>query len=291
LAAIVTRAAQSPCPNGRTALDIKGKTAIVTGAAAGIGQAGAIALARRGAARVVIVDIDEAGMARTVELVREQGAAAETHKLDLSDIPALEAWLADLEDVGGYEILYNNAGVVSGAPAFPEAEVSRLRFIIDVNLTAPVVATQIAARAMGRRGGGVIVNTISTVALGRTFSDVLYAATKGGLMFFTRSCAPLEERLNVRVMGLLPGLTNTPILRKTGADGDYAPWMAPILTGNAMCMPEDIADGLIDLIEDDTLVGGDWLAVRRIDGAVVRQWGHDETPPGQGEPILSKFKI
>ena len=261
-------------------MDIKGKTAVVTGAAAGIGQAGAIALARRGAARVVIVDIDEAGMARTADLVRAEGSAAETHRLDLSDIPALEAWLADREAAGGYDILYNNAGVVSGAPAFPQADVSRLRFIVDVNLTAPVVATQIAAQAMSRRGGGVIVNTISTVALGRTSSDVLYATTKGGLMFFTRSCAPLEAHLNVRVMGLLPGLTNTPILRKTGADGDYAPWMAPILAGNAMCTPQDIADGLIDLIEDDTLAGGDWLAVRRIDGAVVRQWGHDEPPLG-----------
>jgi len=255
-----------------------GKTAIVTGAAAGIGQAGAVALARRGAARVLIVDIDETGMARTADLVRALGAAAQTHKLDLSDMPALEGRLADLDAAGGYDILYNNAGVVSGAPAFPDAEVSRLRFIVDVNLTAPIVATQIAAQAMGRRGGGVIVNTISTVALGRTFSDVLYAATKGGLMFFTRSCAPLVDRLNVRVMGLLPGLTNTPILKKTGAGGDYAPWMAPILAGNAMCSPEDIADGLIDLIEDDTLAGGDWLAVRRIDGAVVRQWGHDEPP-------------
>jgi NAD(P)-dependent dehydrogenase (short-subunit alcohol dehydrogenase family) len=261
-------------------LDIRGRTAIVTGAAAGIGQAGAAALARRGAARVVMVDVDEVGMALTVELVRAQGAAAEAHRLDLSDIAALENWLTGREAAGGYDILYNNAGIVSGAPAFPDAEVSRLRFIVDVNLTAPIVATQIAAQAMGRRGGGVIVNTISTVALNRAFSDVLYAATKGGLMFFTRSCAPLEARWNVRVMGLLPGLTNTPILKKTGADGDYAPWMAPILAGNAMCTPEDIADGLIDLTENDSLAGGDWLAVRRIDGEVVRQWGHDEAPPG-----------
>jgi len=258
-------------------MDIKGKTAIVTGAAAGIGRASAIALARCGAARLIIVDVDEAGMAETARLVEEHGAAADTHRLDLSDIPALETWLAG---AGGYDILFNNAGVVSGAPQFPEASVARLRFIVDVNLTAAIVATQAAAQAMRVRGGGVIVNTISTVALGRGFSDALYAATKGGLMMFTRSCASLKESWNVRVMGMLPGLTNTPILRKTGADGDYAPWMAPILAANAMCAPEDIADGVIDLIEDDALAGGDWVAVRRIDGAIVRQWGHDE---GQSE--------
>jgi len=257
-------------------MDIKGKTAVVTGAAAGIGRAGALALARRGAARVVIVDVDEAGMGETARLVEERGAAAETHRLDLSDIAALETWLAALTAAGGCDILFNNAGVVSGAPQFPEASVARLRFIVDVNLTAAIVATQLAAQAMRARGGGVIVNTISTVALGRGFSDALYAATKGGLMMFTRSCAPLKESWNVRVAGVLPGLTNTPILKKTGADGDYAPWMAPILAGNAMCAPEDIADGVIDLIEDDSLAGGDWVAVRKIDGAIVRQWGHDE---------------
>ncbi len=256
-------------------MDIRGKTAIVTGAAAGIGRAGAIALGARGAAKVVIVDIDEAGMAETAALVRAEGATVEAHVLDLSDISALQVWLAARDAAGGFDILHNNAGVVSGAQAFPDADVARLRFIVDVNLTAPIVATQIAAEAMGLRGGGVIVNTISTVALGLAFSDVLYAATKGGLMFFTRSCAPLEARWNVKVLGLLPGLTDTPILKKTGADGDYAPWMAPILAGNAMCRPEDIAAGLIDLIEDETLSGGDWLAVRRIDGAVARQWGHD----------------
>jgi NAD(P)-dependent dehydrogenase (short-subunit alcohol dehydrogenase family) len=257
-------------------MDIRGKTAIVTGAAAGIGRAGALALARRGAARIVMVDIDAAGMAETACLVAGTGAAADTHSLDISDIGALEVWLAEMATAGGYDILFNNAGIVSGAPQFPDASVARLRFIVDVNLTAAIVATQAATQAMRARGGGVIVNTISTVALGRGFSDALYAATKGGLMMFTRSCASLKETCNVRVAGVLPGLTDTPILKKTGADGDYAPWMAPILAGNAMCAPEDIADAMVDLIEDDSLAGGDWVAVRKIDGAIVRQWGHDE---------------
>jgi NAD(P)-dependent dehydrogenase (short-subunit alcohol dehydrogenase family) len=176
---------------------------------------------------------------------------------------------------GGYDVLHNNAGVVSGAPQFPEASIDKLRFIVDLNLTSAIVATQIAAQAMRGRGGGVIVNTVSTVALGNGFSDALYAATKSGLMMFTRCCAPLKADWNVRVAGVLPGLTNTPILKKTGLDGEYAPWMAPILAGNAMCAPEDIAAAVADLVEDDTLAGGDWVAVRKIDGEIMRQWGHD----------------
>ena len=255
---------------------IQGKTVVITGAAAGIGRATALQFAERGAARLLLVDVDDVGMAETARLAEARGVEVRRDHLDLADIPALEVWLTALAESGGYDVLHNNAGVVSGAPQFPQATVARLRWIIDINLTAVIVATQAAAQMMRARGGGVIVNTVSTVALGAGFSDVLYAATKGGIMMLTRSCAGLKEAWGVRVAGVLPGLTNTPILKKTGGDGEYAPWMAPILAGNAMCSPEDIAEAVIDLVEDDALPGGDWVAVRKIDGRVVRQWGHDE---------------
>lgn len=259
-------------------MEIEGKICVVTGAAAGIGRAAAVALAQRQASVVHIADIDEAGMAETVRLIDQLGlhTRARAWVVDLAHLQAVQTWMAALEAAGGYDVLYNNAGVVLGAPQFPEAPIERLKWIIDVNLTSVVAATQIAAQAMRARGGGVIVNTISTVALGKGFSDVMYATTKAGLLMFTRSCAGLKESWNVRICGVLPGLTNTPILRKTGADGDYAPWMAPILAANAMCRPEDIADAVVDLVEDDTLPGGDWVAVRHIDGRIERQWGHDE---------------
>jgi NAD(P)-dependent dehydrogenase (short-subunit alcohol dehydrogenase family) len=259
-------------------MQIDGKTLVITGAAAGIGRATALAFAAKGAARIHIADVDEAGMAETVRMIEAQGLQVRAHawRVDLADIAALQIWLQALDDEGGYDVLYNNAGVVLGGTQFPEAPVDRLQWIIDVNLTAVVVATQIAAQAMHARGGGVIVNTVSTVALGKGFSDALYATTKSGVMMFTRCCAGLKESWNVRVCGVLPGLTNTPILKKTGDDGDYAPWMAPILANNAMCQPEDIAAAVVDMVEDDSLPGGDWVAVRHIDGRIERQWGHDE---------------
>lgn len=254
-------------------MDISGKTAIVTGAASGIGRASALHLAAHGAASINLVDIDAAGLAETARLAAAHGAQITWHVLDLADLAATEAWFTEH---GSVDILHNNAGVVSGAPAFPEAEITRLRWIIDINLTSLVTATQITAQAMRANGGGVIVNTISTVALGTGFRDGMYAATKAGAMMFTRCCASLKDDWNVRVVAVLPGLTDTPILFKTGADG-AADWMHPVLANNERCTPDDIAEGVIDLIRDDSLGGGAWLAVRRVNGAVERQWGQHDT--------------
>jgi 3-oxoacyl-[acyl-carrier protein] reductase len=256
-------------------MDITGKTVLVTGAAAGIGRAAAIMLAQCGAAKIALADIDGPGMAETARRVEAAGARATLQRIDLADLEALQAWLHAADHAGGYDILYNNAGVVSGEPQFPHAGAAKNRRIIDINLTAVVVATEVAAHAMQRRGGGVIINTVSTVALSTGFSDALYAASKAGLMMFNRCCGSLKESMNVRVAAVLPGLTDTPILQKTGAGGKAADWMAPILSGNEKCLPEDIADAVKDLIEDDALPGGDWVAVRRIKGRIERQWGHD----------------
>ena len=193
--------------------------------------------------------------------------------LDLGDLSAVETWFSARHDA---DILFNNAGVVSGAPQFPEAPPARLQAIVNVNLTALVLATQITAQGMRAHGGGVIVNTVSTVALGTGFRDALYATTKAGVMMFTRCCASLAADWNVRVGGVLPGLTDTPILFKTGADG-AADWMAPVLANTERCTSDDIADAFIDLVEDDTLAGGDWVAVRRVAGRIERLWGHADT--------------
>lgn len=252
-------------------MDITGKTAIVTGSASGIGRATAVLLAERGAAEIRLVDVDDAGLAETRRLVEVAGSRASAHRVDLSDIAATESWFLAHGDV---DILHNNAGVVSGTPQFPDTDAARVRRVIDVNVTSLIAATQIAVQAMRKRGGGVIVNTVSTVALGAGFRDAMYATTKAAVMMFTRCCASLKEDANVRVAGVLPGLTDTPILHTTGGDR-AADWMAPILANNERCQPEDIAAAVIDLIGDDALAGGDWVAVRREGGVVTRQWGHD----------------
>lgn len=254
-------------------MNIAKKTAIVTGAASGIGRATAVMLAVRGAADIALVDIDEAGLKETVRLVEAESARATAHRLDLADIAATEAWFKAHGDV---DILHNNAGVVSGLPQFPDVDAARVRWIVDVNVTSLIVATQIVVQAMHARGGGVIVNTVSTVVLGTGFYDAMYATTKAAVMMFTRCCASLKEECNVRVMGVLPGLVDTPILETTGSGGK-SEWMKTVLANNEACTPQDIANGVIALIKDDGLAGGDWVAVRRLDGKIEHQWGHADT--------------
>ncbi len=80
----------------------------------------------------------------------------------------------------------------------------------------------------------------------------------------------------MRVAGMLPGLVDTPILDTTGAGGK-SEWMKTVLANNEACAPEDIAGGVMALIGDDSLAGGDWVAVRRLEGKVEYQWGHADS--------------
>lgn len=254
-------------------MNIEGKTAIVTGAASGIGRSTAVMLSKHGAAEIALVDINETGLTETAQLVEAQGTKATIHQLDLSDIAATETWFSRYGDV---DILHNNAGVVSGLPQFPDVNAKSIQLIVNVNVTSMVVATQIAVQKMRQRKGGVIINTVSTVALGTGFYDAMYATTKAAVMMFTRCCAGLKEECNVRVAGMLPGLVLTPILDTTGAGGK-SEWMKTVMAINEACLPDDIAGGVVKLIEDDGLAGGDWLAVRRLGGKIEYQWGHADS--------------
>ena len=135
-------------------MDIRGKTVVITGAAAGIGRATALRFAERGAARLIIADLDDEGMAETARLAKATGAEIRARPPRPFRYPRAGALAEWPRHGGGYDVLHNNAGVVSGAPQFPEAPVARLRWIIDINLTAVVVATQAAAQMMRRAAVG-----------------------------------------------------------------------------------------------------------------------------------------
>ena len=235
-------------------MDIRGRSALITGAGSGIGRATAVMLADQGAAEVWILDRDETGARETARQVRVAGAKPVVRVLDVTDFAELEAVFEEADFEGGLDIVFNNAGMVVGLELFPDTSPARVHAIVDLNLKAVIFGTQHAVRQMRRRNGGVVVNTCSGAALHTGFRDWLYTATKAGVLAFSKSCAPLKDQCGVRVNTILPGLVDTPILKTTG-DGELADWMAPILANNRALRPEDIAEAVVRIVEDDSMAG------------------------------------
>jgi NAD(P)-dependent dehydrogenase (short-subunit alcohol dehydrogenase family) len=232
-------------------MDVKGKCVLITGASSGIGRAVAVAVARGGAAKVVLVDIDPRGLQSTSADVAAGGAAPILKVADLSRpdevIRVFEQ--AHLE-TGGLDIVHNNAGVMSGLPDFPDTDMERMIAVIQINLIAMMVGTRLAVEHMRRRGApGVIINTSSIAAFSTMPADPAYSASKHGILAFSQSCKPLHERFNIRVMAICPGIVDTAIVPKDAA------WLAPALAAVKMLHPDDIARRVLDIIADDSLAG------------------------------------
>ncbi len=246
-------------------MDIEGKVALVTGSGSGIGRASALRLGREGAA-VVVSDIDEAGGRETARQIEEGGGRAAFVHADVRSEPDVQAMFAFAEQTfGGLDILHNNAGIITRRPAYPEAEVERWAQVLEVNLRGVILCTQRGIESMRRRGGGVIVNTSSLSGLIGWPPDPVYAATKGGVVMFTASLAPLKDQLKIRVNCVCPGLVDTPML--TSAREEAAQDVDEGTVERNLNLPlisaDEVADVVVEFIRDDTLAG---RAMRMMNG-------------------------
>jgi NAD(P)-dependent dehydrogenase (short-subunit alcohol dehydrogenase family) len=236
-------------------MDIQGKTALVTGAGAGIGRAIARALARKGAAHVVVADINEAAARETARLAAADGTQASVRQIDVTDLAALKTLFADCDAELGLDIVVNNAGIVSGPPSFPDTPVDRMAQVVAINLIGMMAGTRLSIEYMrGRKAPGAIINMCSVAAFGAMPTDPAYSASKAGLLNFTQACAPLKEAFGIRVNAVCPGMTDTDIVNATGG-GRPADWLAPVLDHIELLRPEVIADATIALIEDEAKAG------------------------------------
>lgn len=233
-------------------MDIRGKTAIVTGASAGIGRATALMLAQRGASTLVIADVDRAGLTKLDADLRENGARVIAKVVDLSrSEDVLRLFEESDRETDGLDIVFNNAGTMTGPPDFPDTIMAKMIAVIQINLLAMMIGTRIAVEQMRRRNKpGVIINTSSVAAFSTMPADPAYSASKHGVLAFSESCKPLHEKFNVRVMAICPGITDTAIVPKD------AVWLQPALQRVKILVPEDIALEVCKIVEDDTLSGG-----------------------------------
>ncbi|MDZ4279050.1 MAG: SDR family NAD(P)-dependent oxidoreductase [Dehalococcoidia bacterium] len=234
-------------------MDIQGKTALVTGAGSGIGQATALRLAREGAA-VVVDDVDGAGGGETVRRIEATGGRAALVRADVADEADVRRMVAFArETFGGLDILVNNAGVYISPPYFPDAPVERWSRVVDVYLRGVMLCTHYGIEAMRERGGA-IVNISSGAGIGfAPDAPPEYAAAKAGVARLTATLAALRERLHIRVNCVCPGWVDTPASRRTRAEMTEEWELGSV--PKEMLSGDDIADAVVELIRDDSLAG------------------------------------
>jgi NAD(P)-dependent dehydrogenase (short-subunit alcohol dehydrogenase family) len=188
--------------------DLSGKTAIVTGGGTGIGRQMAQGLAEAGANLVLCARKAERCEQAASELeqlgVRAIGLGCDVRDPDQVQHVVTKA----VEELGGVDVLVNNAGTVWGASP-EEMPLEGWQKVIDVNLTGVFLFSQAAGRVMIERGGGVIVNIASVAGLQggppEIMNTIVYNASKGGVIAFTRDLACKWAQHGIRVNSIAPG--------------------------------------------------------------------------------------
>ena len=194
---------------------VKGKIAIVTGGASGIGRAAALILAREGAC-VMVTDIDEPGARAVADQINKAGGKAAAGQQDVTDEALWDSVFADTKALlGAPSILVNNAGIAIGG-AIMDYSLADWRRQMEVNTDSVFLGTRAAMRTM-KDSGGSIVNISSVAGLRGASGASAYCASKGAVRLFTKAaameCAQLG--LKIRVNSVHPGIIDTPIWQKS----------------------------------------------------------------------------
>lgn len=205
---------------------LKGKVALVTGAAYGIGFAIAEALAGAGAA-IAFNCRSQRHMDDALAAYAAKGIKARGYICDVTDEAAVAAMVASIaEELGTVDILVNNAGIIKRIPMH-EMSASEFREVVDIDLTAPFIVSKAVIPGMIAKGGGKIINICSMMSeLGRETVSA-YAAAKGGLKMLTRNICSEYGQYNIQCNGIGPGYIATPQtapLREKQPDGSRHPF-------------------------------------------------------------------
>jgi NAD(P)-dependent dehydrogenase (short-subunit alcohol dehydrogenase family) len=246
-----------------------GKTAIVTGAAGGIGRATARLLARRGAA-LVVADVKNA-VAETAAMIREAGGQAEAVVADCATDDGVAAIVqAALDGFGGIDILFANAGITGGLVPRLDTPTDEFAEVLRINLLGPWIAIRTCLPHM--KPGGAIVCTASVAGLRAGAGPIPYSASKAAVVNLVQTTAMALTGRGIRINGIAPGLIETPMTaplyddaRAKGVEGRIGQ-LNPTRRGG---QPEEIAEAVAFLASDAaSYVHGQVLAV---DGGLSAQ--------------------
>jgi NAD(P)-dependent dehydrogenase (short-subunit alcohol dehydrogenase family) len=235
------------------------KVAVVTGAAQGIGEAYARALAAEGAA-VVVADLNETAGEKVAAAINETGGRALFVRTDVSSSESAQAMAArTVEEFGGIDLLVNNAAIY-GDMQFDlllSVDWDYYRKFMSVNMDGALVMTRACYALMQARGGGAIVNQSSTAAY---LYSGFYGLAKVAINGLTQQLAHELGGMNIRVNAIAPGPTDTEATRTQA--GDAAKELVKGLALKRMGQPEDMVGACLFLLSDEAAwVTGQILAV------------------------------
>ena len=251
---------------------LEGKTALITGAARGIGKAIALRFAEEGA-NIAFTDlvIDENGKATEAEIAAK-GVKAKGYASNAADFAQTEEVVGLVkEEFGSIDILVNNAGIIKRIPMC-EMTAEEFREVVDIDLNAPFIVSKAVLPQMIEKGHGKIINICSMMSeLGRETVSA-YAAAKGGLKMLTRNIAAEYGRYNIQCNGLGPGYIATPQTAPLREHGHpFNDFILAKTPANRWGTPEDLAGPAIFLASDaSNFVNGQILYV---DGGILAYIG------------------
>lgn len=228
---------------------LQGKVALVTGGASGIGKATAELFAREGA-RVAVADFSVDGR-ETVQAIQAAGGEAIFRQVDVSDSAQVSSMVTEaVRTYGRIDILFNAAGVLLYGTVLETDEAAWQR-VLSINLTGTYLCCRAVLPHMIRQGGGSIINVASTVGAHDACANaVAYVTSKGGVTMLTKAMAVDHAAQGVRVNALVPGATDTPMIRKALSPEALEALAASHPVGR-LGRPEELAKAVLFLASDD----------------------------------------
>lgn len=237
----------------KSLISLEGKTALITGAASGIGLGAAELLSEHGA-KVALIDINPQGE-KEAERLRSIGREAAFFVCDVREEEQVMQTVSAVNQMfGGIDILFNNAGTTV-RKTVKDLTVEEWDFVLDVGLKGTFLFSKHVIPIMEKRGGGSIINTGSGWGLKGGDFAAAYCAVKGGIVNLTRAMAIDHGAANIRVNSINPGDTDTEMLRdegrQTGAvvnESDMTGYLNDCGKGRPLArigMPEDIARAVL----------------------------------------------
>jgi NAD(P)-dependent dehydrogenase (short-subunit alcohol dehydrogenase family) len=242
---------------------LAGKAALITGGASGIGRATALAFAREGA-RVLVADTNAAEGEKVAQAIDDAGGRALFQRTDVTqeaDVAALVK--RALDAFGRLDCAVNNAGITGGGGAVQDLSLETWSRTLAINLTGVFLCLKHELAVMREQKAGAIVNMASGAGVIAVPGLAAYCASKHGVLGLTKTAAVENARSGVRVNAILPGSTDTPMLRAAmGSDPKLRKLIESSSPAGRLGRPEEIAEAALWLCSDRaSFVSGESMLV------------------------------